>query len=186
MPGSVDKIQSPSLSGSGTMLEKRGIEKTGSQVDASSTCDSELRGASLSGEFVEGGGLHRRLGNRQIQLMAIGGSIGTAIFVTIGTALENAGPGNLLLAYFLHNIVLGLVNSCMAEMAVFMPVSGGFIRLASRWVDEAWGFMAGWNFFLYEALNIPFEITAINTVLSFWRDDIPAAAVCAACIVLYG
>jgi amino acid transporter len=45
--------------------------------------------------------------------------------------------------------------------------------------------MAGWNFFLYEALLIPFEITALNIVLKYWRDDIPAAAVCAACIVLY-
>lgn len=73
----------------------------------------------------------------------------------------------------------------MAEMATLMPVSGGFIRLAGKWVDDAWGFMAGWNFFFYEALLIPFEITALNLVLSFWRDDIPAAAVCAACIVLY-
>lgn len=48
------------------------------------------------------------------------------------------------------------------------------------------GFMAGWNFYFYEALLIPFEITALNVVLSFWRDDIPVAAVCAACVVLYG
>lgn len=46
--------------------------------------------------------------------------------------------------------------------------------------------MAGWNFYIYEALLIPFEITALNLVLSFWRDDIPVAAVCAACVVLYG
>lgn len=85
-----------------------------------------------------------------------------------------------------------------------MPVSGGFLRLAGEWVDEAFGFMAGWNFFIYEALlsmnpvssasrdhvltsspPVPFEITALITVLSFWRDDIPAAAVIAACIVCY-
>jgi amino acid transporter len=46
--------------------------------------------------------------------------------------------------------------------------------------------MVGWNFFFYEALLIPFEITALNTVLSYWRDDIPTAAVCVACIVLFG
>jgi len=64
------------------------------------------------------------------------------------------------------------------------------------------GFMAGWNFYFYEladsqawcrhctnfirALLIPFEITALNLVLSFWRDDIPVWAVCLACVVLYG
>lgn len=45
--------------------------------------------------------------------------------------------------------------------------------------------MLGWNFFLYEAILIPWEISALNLVLTFWRDDIPLAAVCAACIVLY-
>lgn len=140
-----------------------------------------------SGEILHGNsdGLHRRLANRQIQLIAIGGSIGTALFVSIGSGLYSGGPGSLFIAYLLYSCMLGLVNNCMAEMATLHPVSGGFIRMAGKWVDEALGFTAGWNFFLYEALLIPFEITALNLVLSFWRDDIPAAAVCAACIVLY-
>ena len=129
--------------------------------------------------------LQRRLGNRQIQLIAIGGSIGTALFVSIGGALNKGGPGGMLLAYLFYACLLGLVNNCMAEMTTAFPVSGGFVRVAGKWVDEAFGFMAGWNFFFYEALLIPFEITALNLVLSFWRDDIPVAAVCAACIVFY-
>ncbi len=67
-----------------------------------------------------------------------------------------------------------------------MPVSGSFLRYAGKWVDEAFGFMAGWNFFLYEAILIPFEISAICLVLQFWRDDIPVWAVCLSCIALYG
>ncbi|KAI3396062.1 hypothetical protein diail_479 [Diaporthe ilicicola] len=129
--------------------------------------------------------LQRHLGNRQIQMIAIGGSIGTALFVSIGNGLMDGGPGSLLIAFALYSALLGLVNNCMAEMAVYMPVSGSFIRFAGKWVDEAFGFMTGWNFFLYEATMIPFEISAINLVLTFWRDDIPVAAVCAACIVLY-
>lgn len=58
--------------------------------------------------------------------------------------------------------------------------------MGSRWVDEAFGFMLGWNFLLYELCLIPFEISALSLVLSFWRDDIPTWAVCLACIVLYG
>lgn len=130
--------------------------------------------------------LQRHLGNRQIQLIAIGGSIGTALFVSIGGALNKAGPLGILLAYTLYSCIMGLVNNSMAEMATYMPVSGGFIRMAGHWVDDALGFMAGWNFFFYEALLIPFEITALNLVLSFWRDDIPVWAVCLAVIVLYG
>ena len=81
--------------------------------------------------------------------------------------------------------MMGLVNNSMAEMAVYMPVSGAFVRMAGHWVDESLGFLAGWNFFLYEAVLIPFEISALNLVLTFWRDDIPVEAVIVACIVLY-
>lgn len=129
--------------------------------------------------------LKRHLGNRQIQLIAIGGSIGTATFVSITSGLTKGGPGSLFLAYTIYSCMMGLVNNCMAEMAVFMPVSGAFIRMAGHWVDEAFGFWAGWNFFIYEALLIPFEISALNLVLTFWRDDIPVEAVVAACIVIY-
>ena len=130
--------------------------------------------------------LQRHLGNRQIQLIAIGGSIGTALFISIGGGLHNGSPLGLLLAFTFYSCIIALINNSMAEMVTFMPVSGGFVRLAGKWVDEALGFTAGWNFFLYEAILIPFEITALNIVLRFWRDDIPEAAVCAVVIVLYG
>jgi amino acid transporter len=130
--------------------------------------------------------LHRRLNNRQIQLIAIGGSIGTALFVSIGTGLSRGGPGSLFLAYAIYSCFLAMVGNGTAEMTTLFPVSGGFVRLAGHFVDEAWGFMAGWNFFLYEGLIIPFEITALTTVLGYWSDNIPPWSVPIACIFLYG
>lgn len=139
------------------------------------------------GESV--GGLQRRLNNRQIQLIAAGGSIGTALFISIGGGLAKGGPASLFIAYTAYSGVLALVNNSIAEMNTYMPVSGGFIRLAGNWVDDALGFMAGWNFFFYEALLIPFEITALSLVMSFWNSDVanpgPTAGVCAAVIVCY-
>jgi amino acid transporter len=133
--------------------------------------------------------LHRRLNNRQIQLIAIGGSIGTALFVSIGNGLIAGGPASLFLAYTLYSMILGLVNNSIAEMTIYMPVAGGFVRLAGHWVDDALGFMVGWNFFLYEALLIPFEISALNLVMSFWSEKItepgPTAAICIGCIIAY-
>ncbi|RYP66720.1 hypothetical protein DL769_005952 [Monosporascus sp. CRB-8-3] len=129
--------------------------------------------------------LQRHLGNRQIQLIAIGGSIGTALFVSIGTGLTRGGPGSLFLGYTIYAIFLAMVNNCIAEMCVYMPVSSSFLRMAGKWVDESFGFMAGWNFFLYEAFLIPFEISALNLVITFWTDKVPVAAICIACIVLY-
>lgn len=130
--------------------------------------------------------LQRRLGNRHIQLIAIGGSIGTGLFINIGMGLAKGGPASLLIGLVILCCFMALVNNCIAEMTVLLPVSGGFIRMADKWVDSALGFMAGWNFFLYEAIVIPFEITALSIVLGYWRDDIPSAAVTAATIALYG
>lgn len=96
--------------------------------------------------------LQRHLNNRQIQLIAIGGSIGTALFVSIGTGLYHGGPGSLFLAFSIQCIFLAMVNNSLAEMTTAFPVSGGFIRLAGKWVDEALGFMVGWNF-LFDPLR---------------------------------
>lgn len=90
--------------------------------------------------------LQRHLANRQIQLIAIGGSIGTALFVSIGQGLYHGGAASLLIAYTIESCVLALVNNCVAEMSTAYPVSGGFIRLAGHFVDDALGFMVGWNF----------------------------------------
>jgi amino acid transporter len=140
-----------------------------------------------SGEMInDNHGLKRHLSNRKVQMIAIGGAIGTAMFVSIGGALNTGGPAGLLLAYGLYSCVIALVNNSMAEMAIYMPVNASFIRHASVWVDDAWGFMAGWNFFLYEAILIPFEISALNLVIRFWSDSVPVGAICAACIVTYG
>lgn len=73
--------------------------------------------------------LKRRLSGRQIQMIAIGGSIGTALFVSIGSGLVSGGPGSLFIAFIIYSIFLAAVNNCMAEMAVFMPVSGAWIRM---------------------------------------------------------
>ncbi|KAI1292996.1 histidine permease [Xylaria venustula] len=129
--------------------------------------------------------LHRHLGNRQIQLIAIGGSIGTGLFVSIGGGLVAGGPANLLLGYSTHCLMVCLINNSLAEMVCYMPIGGSFIRMAGKWVDESLGFLAGWNFFLYEAILIPYEISALNLIITFWTDKIPVAAICVIVIVLY-
>lgn len=100
------------------------------------------------------------------------------------------GPGNLLLCFLVYSCVISLINNSAAEMVTHMPISGGFIRLAGHWVDDALGFAIGWNFFLYEALLIPFEIVALNGVTSYWAPGIvqpgPLAGFCLGVIIFYG
>ncbi|EFZ01534.1 amino acid permease family protein [Metarhizium robertsii] len=162
-------------------------EEKGSKIEVPGSPEVGELAGDYAGDNADG--LHRRLNNRQIQLVAIGGSIGTALFVSIGSGLAKGGPGSLLIAFILYPLVLACVNNSVAEMTVLMPVSGGFIRLAGHWVDDALGFMTGWNFFIYEALLIPFEITALNLVLSFWNQEVtkpgPTAGICIAVIICY-
>ncbi|KAE8413239.1 amino acid permease/ SLC12A domain-containing protein [Aspergillus pseudocaelatus] len=137
------------------------------------------------GSYVDSHQLLRRLNNRQIQLIAIGGSIGTGLFVTIGSGLHAAGPAGLLLAFIFYCFFVALVNNGMAEMITQYPVAGGFIRLAGHFVGDAFGFMAGWNYFIYEALVIPFEIGSMAIMIQHWNEDAPIWAVCLGCIILY-
>lgn len=114
----------------GNLNQTDGVTAVSSSDEKGSTSrDDESDGSVGVGLSDNADGLKRHLGNRQIQMIAIGGSIGTALFVSIGNGLINGGPGSLFIAYALYSGLLGLVNNCMAEMAVFMPVSGTTHRL---------------------------------------------------------
>lgn len=74
----------------------------------------------------------------------------------------------------------------MAEMVTYLPISSPFIRFAGRYVDEAFGVAAGYNFFVFEAMLVPFEIVACNVIIHYWSDIVPAGGIIAIVIVLYG
>ncbi|KAJ0282538.1 hypothetical protein COL940_005090 [Colletotrichum noveboracense] len=128
---------------------------------------------------------HRRLKPRHIQLIGIAGTIGTALFVNIGKGLLSGGPASLFIAYCLWCPVVLSVSLCMSEMATYLPVSSPFIRFAGRFVDEFFGVAAGYNFFLFQASLLPFEITVCNVVIRYWTEAIPVWAVCLVFLALY-
>ena len=70
-------------------------------------------------------------------------------------------------------------------MVTWIPISSPFVRFADRFVDPAMGFCSGINFFLFEAMLVPFEIVAFNVVLKFWTDRIPTAAVIVFVLFVY-
>ena len=74
----------------------------------------------------------------------------------------------------------------MAELVTYLPISSPFIRFAGRFVDEAFGVAAGYNFFVFEAALVPFEIVACNVIIHYWSDVVPAGGIIAIVIVLYG
>ncbi|KAJ7133344.1 general amino acid permease AGP2 [Mycena epipterygia] len=128
---------------------------------------------------------HRTLKGRHIQLIAIGGSIGTVLFVQIGTALPLGGPGSLLVAFVLWSTVVLAINNCLSEMVTWIPISSPYVRFADRFVDEAFGVCSGVNLFFALGLGVPYEITAFNLMLNFWTDKIPVVAVIVFMILCY-
>jgi amino acid transporter len=89
------------------------------------------------------------------------------------------------MAFTLWCFVILMVTVSMAEMATYLPISSPFIRFAGRYVDEAFGFAAGWNFFVFEAIMVPFEITACNLIIHYWSEIVPAGGIIAIIIFLY-
>ena len=67
------------------------------------------------------------------------------MFVSIGNGIVAGGLASLLITFLLYSMLFACVNNCIAEMTVYQPVAGGFIRLASKWYDDALGIMVGYN-----------------------------------------
>ena len=108
-----------------------------------------------------------------------------ALYVQMGQALPKGGPAGLFIAFFIWGAVMWAVNECFAEMVTYLPVPSPFIRFGSEWVDGALGFAMAWNFFLNMAFLVPFEIVAMNIMITFWTDKVPVEAIIVAMIVLY-
>ena len=85
----------------------------------------------------------RGLSPRHVQLMAIGGSIGTGLFVGIGGVLSKAGPLSVVLGYLIWGVFfVWPCNLCVAEMCSYLPIRGSIFELAARFVDPALGMFA--------------------------------------------
>jgi len=120
-------------------------------------------------------GLHRVLKNRHLQMIAIGGSIGTGLFIASGLALANGGPAALIICYSIVGFMLFNVCMALGELCVVFPVSGAFTVYSSRFLDPAWGFAMGWNYALGCLITIPLELTAAGLVISYWTTSINIA-----------
>jgi len=114
------------------------------------------------------GVVHRKLKARHVQMIAIGGTIGTGLFVGSGAALSNGGPVGLLLGYLIMGTVVYSMVVALGEMTTLFPVSGSFTHYATRWLDPAIGFALGYNYWYTFAIALPAEITAAAIVISYW------------------
>ncbi|KAJ7483172.1 general APC amino acid permease [Mycena latifolia] len=128
--------------------------------------------------------VQRRLKQRHVQMIAIAGTIGTGLFLGSGNALRVAGPLGALIAYALVGTVSYSSLCCIGEMTTWAPITGTFPHYAARWVDPAFGFAVGWNYFYANATSVPVEISAAVILMTFWDKDTSHAAIYTAIIAI--
>ncbi|QRV74899.1 amino acid permease [Ceratobasidium sp. AG-Ba] len=121
------------------------------------------------------GAVHRRLKARHLAMIALGGTIGTGLFVGSGAALAKGGPVGTLLGYFIMGCVVYCMMIALGEMATLFPVAGGFTHYATRFIDPAVGFALGYNYWYSYAITLPTELTAAAIVIDYWPNNVNVA-----------
>jgi len=116
----------------------------------------------------EDSGYHHDLGRRQLQMIAIGGAIGTGLFLGAGGRLASAGPG-LFLVYGICGAFVFLILRALGELVLHRPSSGSFVSYAREFFGEKAAFVAGWMYFLNWAMTGIVDSTAIAKYFHYWK-----------------
>lgn len=117
--------------------------------------------------------LQRHLKNRHIQLIAMGGAVGTGLFLGSAQIIQSAGP-SIILGYVIGGFVAFLIMRQLGEMIVHEPVTGSFSYFAFKYWGKFAGFLTGWNYWILYILVAMTELTAISKYIHYWWPHIPA------------
>lgn len=123
-------------------------------------------------EQQQGETLKRGLKNRHIQLIALGGAVGTGLFLGIADTIRMAGP-SVLLGYAIGGFIAFLIMRQLGEMVVEEPVAGSFSHFAYKYWGNFAGFASGWNYWILYVLVAMAELTAVGKYIQYWYPEIP-------------
>ncbi|MEU3447466.1 amino acid permease [Streptomyces thermolilacinus] len=137
------------------------------------------------GDGAVGEGYQRGLGARQIQMIAIGGAIGTGLFLGAGKAISKAGP-SLVLAYAIAGLVIFFIMRALGELLMYRPVSGSFSEYAREFIGPFAGFVTGWTYWLFWVVTGITEVTAAATYMTYWWNIPQWISALVFTVVLYG
>ncbi|GAA4535754.1 amino acid permease [Amycolatopsis samaneae] len=126
-----------------------------------------------SSQRPEGGGSYTKaLGNRQVQMIAIGGAIGVGLFLGAGGKLHQVGP-SLIFSYAACGAAAYFVMRALGELVLHEPSSGSFVTYARKFIGPWAGFASGWLYWLNWAMTGIAEITAVAIYVHKWLPGIP-------------
>ncbi|GAA5090796.1 amino acid permease [Nocardia iowensis] len=117
-------------------------------------------------------GYARGLSPRTIQMIAIGGAIGTGLFYGAGGAIEQAGPA-LILAYLAAGLAIFVIMRALGELLTYRPVSGSFAEYAHEFLGRYAGFVTGWSYWAVWVATCMAEITVAGKYVQYWFDIAP-------------
>ncbi|MEW1956052.1 amino acid permease [Kineococcus sp. NPDC059986] len=123
--------------------------------------------------------LRRDLRTRHLVMISLGGVIGSGLFISSGYTIYQAGPLGAVLAYGVGAVVAWLLMTCLGELAVQMPESGGFHVYAHRTLGPATGFTTAWLYWLCWVAAIGSELTASGLLMQRWFPGVPVWVWCA-------
>ncbi|MGW4486361.1 amino acid permease [Amycolatopsis sp. NPDC004368] len=120
----------------------------------------------------EGDSYTKALGNRQVQMIAIGGAIGVGLFLGAGGKLQQVGP-SLVLSYALCGVAAYFVMRALGELVLHEPSSGSFVTYARKFIGPWAGFVSGWMYWVNWAMTGIAEITAVAIYVHKWLPGVP-------------
>ncbi len=127
--------------------------------------------------------LQRKLTNRHLQMIALGGAIGTGLFYGSASTISLTGPA-IILSYFLGGIIVFLIMRMLGEMCVQHPISGSFSSYAEKFWGEFPAYLSGWSYLTAWILCSMAELTAIGIYINFWFPDVPQWTTALVCLLL--
>lgn len=126
----------------------------------------------------------RVLKRRHLNMITLGGTIGTGLFLSSGACVAQAGPGGALLAFAAMGIMVFFLMTSLGELTTALPVSGSLEVYASKYIDESIGFAMGWMYWLSYALTVASELVAAAVIMAYWFPNVPGAVWSIAAIVI--
>ena len=119
-------------------------------------------------------GLKRTLKARHVNLIAVGGAIGTGLFVGTGASISTAGPAGAIVSYGVIGLAIYFMMTALGEMVTHRPVAGAFETYTGEYVEPAMGFMLGWTYWYSCAMTIAVELVASSIIMKFWFPGSPS------------
>ncbi len=112
--------------------------------------------------------LQRGLSARQVQMIAIAGTIGTGLFLGTGRSLAQGGPASMLICYSIVGFIVYVTVLLLGEMATQYPVAGSFNAYTTRFFSPSYGFALAWNYWFNDAVSVASDLIAAQIVVQFW------------------